>query len=494
MAATKTTHSHTQTALVASTFSSPNDGVVEKRHQPKKSPTLHELFANPRHSYLVKLPTGIPTNDLSPAIKMVASASLEDLPTEVRLDICHYLDVESVFKLAQVNRSFNMMFKSNRAGILLPILQRDFSPLDELLQVFTASDEDLETRGLTYQPRRVIFQRSKTRARTILAPGGFRQPDKGETASGGFTRIGKKSAKPNVAQTLPMQTVVVDEEDLDSLLQYCLVVRQWEELFPHLRWIKDPASCRFLDDHERHAFRRALYRWWLYAFYFHGELPRPRDAQPTAFVDDIRMCQMRMCSTAELLELLDLLAAVFHLVQHYICPTLEQNLADEDDYSSSQATDAEVCWNDQSRLGRIIRTYTKLDPKELVHYFESIYSYPKKRLISDIRLNHPCFTNDQESMQAAIRSVLEERSWLEQLPIPTDAAGGIIRFDDERDEEMDRLGHDCSVDGSLPEPASYVRSFSTFNPRGDDGSGNDAWSYPSRSEPGNRLALAEAVH
>lgn len=153
-----------------------------------------------------------------------------------------------------------------------------------------------------------------------------------------------------------------------------------------------------------------------------------------------------------------------------------------------------MCWNDQSRLGRIIRTYTKLDPKELVHYFESIYSYPKKRLISDIRLNHPCFTNDQESMQAAIRSVLEERSWLEQLPIPTDAAGGIIRFDDERDEAMDRLGHDSSADGSLPEPASYVRSFSTFNPRGDDGSGNDAWSYPSRSEPGNRLALAEAVH
>jgi hypothetical protein len=35
---------------------------------------------------------------------------------------------------------------------------------------------------------------------------------------------------------------------------------------------------------------------------------------------------MRMYPTSELLELLDLLTAAFHLVQHYICPTLEQNL------------------------------------------------------------------------------------------------------------------------------------------------------------------------
>ncbi|PKS12256.1 hypothetical protein jhhlp_001556 [Lomentospora prolificans] len=420
------------------------------------------------------------------------TATLEDLPTEVRLDICHYLDVESIFKLAQVNRSLNAMIKSNKAGILLPVLQRDFSPLDELLQVFTASEEDLEVKGHTYQPRRVIFQRSGTHTRTILAHGGFQQSETSEPGSDCFRRIGKKPAKLNPGQHIPLQTVVLDEEDLDGLLQYCLVVRQWEELFPHLRWIKEPAYCRFLDEHEQHRFRRALYRWWLYAFYFHGEFPRPRNAQPSAFVDDIRISQMRMCSTAELLELLDLLAAVFHLVQHYICPTLEQNLAEG--YHNSQVADAEVRWNDQSRVGRIIRTYTKLDPRELVHYFETIYSYPKKRLISDIRLNHPRFADDQESLQAAIRSVLEERIWLGKLPIPTDTVGGIVYFEDDRDDEVDRLGSDHSIDGSLPEPASYIRSFSTFNPIGDDGSGNDAWSYPSQSEPGNRLALAEAVH
>lgn len=151
-------------------------------------------------------------------------------------------------------------------------------------------------------------------------------------------------------------------------------------------------------------------------------------------------------------------------------------------------------WNDQSRLGRIIRTYTKLSPKELVHYFETIYSYPKKRLIADIRFRHPRFVDDQESIQAAIRSALQERHWLSRFPVPTDVAGGIIDFGDERDQEAKSLGSDGSWDGSLPKPATLVRVYTMYNPRGDDGSGNDAWSYPLQSSLTNRLALAEPVH
>lgn len=160
----------------------------------------------------------------------------------------------------------------------------------------------------------------------------------------------------------------------------------------------------------------------------------------------------------------------------------------------SEVTDAEVRWNDQSRLGRIIRTYTKLDPKELVHYFETIYSYPKKRLLADVHTRHPRFVDDQESIQAAIRSALQERSWLRRLPVPTDAGGGIVDFGDERDGELARLGADGSWDGSLPKPATLVRVYTMYNPRGDDGGGSDAWSYPMESRPSNRLALAEAVH
>jgi hypothetical protein len=162
---------------------------------------------------------------------------------------------------------------------------------------------------------------------------------------------------------------------------------------------------------------------------------------------------------------------------------------------NSQAVEADVCWNDQSRLGRIMRTYAKLDPTELIFYFDRIFSYPKNRLISDIRFRHPTFSGDQESLQAAIRAALEERPWVvDKLPTPTDLVGGIVDFGDDRDEERDRLAGDASWDGSLSSPESYIRSHSQYNPRGDDGAGNDAWSYPHQSRPRDRLALSEEVY
>lgn len=128
-------------------------------------------------------------------------------------------------------------------------------------------------------------------------------------------------------------------------------------------------------------------------------------------------------------------------------------------------------WNDQSRWSRIVKTYAKLGPKELMYYFENIYSYPRKRLIAEIRLQHPTFTCDQESIQVTIRCVLDERRWLDKvISLAEDSAGGVIDFDDERDRERVMYGNDGSPDGSLPEGAKFVRSYSHYSPRGDDGS------------------------
>jgi hypothetical protein len=260
----------------------------------------------------------------------MALPKLIGLPTEILLDICQHLDLESIFSLLQVNKSMNSIIDSHRSTILLPILRREFSPFDELLQVFTAEEADLDVKSGTYQPRRVLFKRGSGKSTIVLAPGGFSHPNAG-SQNATFTKVSRGGRIGNFGQEngVPsFRTVVLEACDLKSLLRYCYVVRQWEEMFPQLRWIKNPEYCRFLEDHEQHRLRRALYRWWLYAFYFHGDVPRPGGAQPLAYVDDIRTCHMRMHSTSELVELLDLLAAVFHLVQHYICPTLEQNLSE----------------------------------------------------------------------------------------------------------------------------------------------------------------------
>lgn len=127
-------------------------------------------------------------------------------------------------------------------------------------------------------------------------------------------------------------------------------------------------------------------------------------------------------------------------------------------------------WNDQSKWARIVKTYAKLGPEELMHYFENIYNYTRKRLITEIRLQRPTFNLDQESLQGVIRCVLEERQLVDDLPIvPEDCVGGILDFRDERDLQRIQYGRDGRADGALPPGVPPVRQTSRYSPRGDDG-------------------------
>ena len=158
------------------------------------------------------------------------------------------------------------------------------------------------------------------------------------------------------------------------------------------------------------------------------------------------------------------------------------------DRSHSLATS----WMDQSRWGRVIKTYAKLGPEELLYYFDNIYTYPRRRLITEIRLQHPSFTFDQESIQIAVRCALDERHWTDKNPsLAEDGCGGIIDFDDERDEQRGVFKYDGSPDGSLPQGARSVQSYSRYSPRGDDGSFMDDYYRLSGFEA--RLAGATAL-
>jgi len=427
------------------------------------------------------------------------------LPTEILLEICQDLDVQSIFYLAEVNRMFQTLVETNKASILLPILRREFSPFDELLQLFTASEEDLRNPGATYQPRRVIFRRAPGSTGIVLSPGGFASP----SAANSFTSVRRGGKSKTTAPLPPPETAFIAERDMDSLLRYCVDIRKWEERFPQLRWMKEPANCRQLNKDEKERLRRSLYRWWLYAFYFHGDMPRPRRGQPEPCVDDIRTGHMRMYSTSELLDMLDLVATVKDLILHYICPVLEQfaskvrnrslisrltlaNVSQGSVYSDGSSSEFSFL-DDPVRRGKVVNTYAKLDPRELMYYFDNLYSYPRKRLLNDIRVRHPTFTRDQESLQTAIRSALDERHWLDNMPsLASDSAGGILDFGDERDEERKIFGADASRDGSLPGPAAYRPPHAEYSPRGDDGSVVED-DGPMYGQFGDRWTAAPAV-
>ena len=70
----------------------------------------------------------------------------------------------------------------------------------------------------------------------------------------------------------------------------------------------------------------------------------------------------------------------------------------------------------------------------------------------------------------AVRCALDERSWLDKkVNLAEHDAGGIIDFDDDRDEDQLRLQNDASPDGRLPRGSRFVQSYSLYSPRGDDG-------------------------
>ncbi|PHH65417.1 hypothetical protein CDD81_2521 [Ophiocordyceps australis] len=412
---------------------------------------------------------------------------LASVPIEILLEIYRHLDLDSVFKICLTSKSFQAFFEPRKALVLIPILEREFSPFAELLQVYTASPNDVDVQSQRCKPRRIAFRRFIGDQGIVLNHLTASQPVCSEKQEDGFYAVvGCPSRNPQF-QTRETKTTLLTEADLRPLMQMCQLVRKWEELFPHMRWFHEPENCRFLRAHEQFRFRRALYRWWLYGIYFHGDHPRPRIGHPQPFASDVRISQMRLHSTAELLELMDLLETVKDVIFNYICPRLDPELQRSWnsrpylDRSQSLATS----WNDQSLWGRIIRTYFKLGPRELLYYFENICSYPRDRLISEIRLGHPEFTLDQESMQIAIRCALDERQWLVQnLSLADEAGGGIIDFDDERDEERHLAGGDASPAGVPPEGSKFVQTSSRYSPRGDDGSHLESYYSVHLPEPG----------
>ncbi|KAL0940663.1 F-box domain protein [Colletotrichum truncatum] len=385
---------------------------------------------------------------------------LEGLPIEIILDIYQQLDVCSIFSLGQVNTLFHGLLKRNKAAILLPVLQREFSPFTELLQIYTASEQDLSQYGDTFQPRRVVFRRFPgDLTGVILSRGGVHTNYAPFSEHVLFTGS-LSNGKPPSTNVLPApRSVALVDRDLDSMLRHCLVVRRWEELYPQLHWFSTPEDCRQLDDSEKFKLRRALYRWWLYAFYFHGELPRPRSGGPEPFVNDVRTSQMRFHPTRELMEMKDLFTSVKILVRHYVYPNLEQNL---EPLQHISPLDSMI---EKTIQERIVDTYAKLDPRDLMFYFENLFSYPRKRLVTDVNLKHPNFSRDQESLGAAIQSALDERPWLDDVA-NLNSVGSIVNNDNDC---KDRLNCDGSHDGTVPPPGALQRPQNDWAPPGDDG-------------------------
>ncbi|CAK7272194.1 hypothetical protein SEPCBS57363_005008 [Sporothrix epigloea] len=228
---------------------------------------------------------------------------------------------------------------------------------------------------------------------------------------------------------------------------------------------------RTLTRQENYRLRRALYNWMRFAYYFHGDLPRPSLSFPLG--NDVRLNQLRALPNSELGELRDLWRTVEDIVELEICPSIA-NVRIGADFELSEKDVAQIGWGERAENRIVVSTVTKLSPEELLHYLDNRHKFTKQRLIQDIRQRHPQIESDMNSLTVALACVNRER-WLHMLvtfpayqpstgglylPIYTRTMGqyrgGILNWDDPAIEaecaavgEMTGLGLDWR-----PEPRS----------------------------------------
>ncbi|EPE07735.1 f-box domain-containing protein [Ophiostoma piceae UAMH 11346] len=315
---------------------------------------------------------------------------LDRTPVEVLVEVFTHLDMATVHSLAATNRRFAGIFAANRTAIVLQIAEVEFTPFDGLLQVVKASASDTSVPWGTWLDKRI------RRKNTVLCPGGT-LPD----------AYASRIPGPKVS----CAEARFEDWDVDKLLSVCRVVRGWERVFPQHRFNASPSSTRSLSPREGFRLRRALYTWMRYAFYFHGDLPRPNLFIPAG--RDMRINQLRVLPNSQLSELKDLWVTVEDIVELNVCPSID-NVRIGADFELTEKDAARIGWGKQRENRIVVATVRKLSPKEILYYLDNAHKYTKLRLIQDIRQRHPHFEADTESLSHALACVVSER-WRQML-------------------------------------------------------------------------------
>lgn len=270
---------------------SPTQGPLpHKRERPRG-------FIDPAPSKPVRYATDGSTIASIPA-RGTATKALELVPTEVFVEIYKHLNLSSALSLAATSRRAAAVFRSYRTSIVLEVIQEEFSPAEELLQLVAMSPCDLQTPWGTW------LNKPLRRHKTLLCEGGT-------LPEGWPAATGEHSSR-------DMQ---LQDEHVERLIATCKVVKGWERLYPQYRFHDVPLSKRSLTATESERLRRALYAWMRYAYYFHGDLPRPLPYIATG--TDVRINQLRCLPNRRLRELQDLWMTVQDVIEVKLCPSIE---------------------------------------------------------------------------------------------------------------------------------------------------------------------------
>lgn len=355
-------------------------------------------ITRPRHYGLSVARPRLPTRTMA----QDGPPSLEIMPVELLVQIFTELDLEDALALAKTSLLLARVFKDNWNSILLPILSREFSPVESLLRI---PHPDYEDRPLS------AWHRPRTYFGGILI-------SKEE-----IKEVDDKKAFPD-GKALP--ELRFERKHMGTLIRRCRVVKKWEYDFPSLRFSEHDFKRRLLKPHENERLRHALYAWWHYAWLFHRDHEGPSWARSRG-MPDIRCNNLRQMTTLQLYQLQDLWKTLRAEVSR-LCPSVSKLLREEvtdlpaffimslltgwqGDHITPDYAER-VGWGDGDQNRRIVATFMKLAPDGLLHLCsDPQLTASRESLIRQTRfVLHPGIENGFESLSDALWTVLQERT------------------------------------------------------------------------------------
>jgi len=107
---------------------------------------------------------------------------------------------------------------------------------------------------------------------------------------------------------------------LKQVIEVGRVAKRWEAIYPYKKWKENFADRRSLTVDEQYAFRRALYRLWLYSKAYHNSAHSRFTRQHNPIVLE-RARLLHRWSTVELAEITDVRDVVREVLKSSVCPS-----------------------------------------------------------------------------------------------------------------------------------------------------------------------------
>lgn len=249
---------------------------------------------------------------------------LDVLPYEMIVEVMKMMAPRDLARFVILNKKLYEIFRSEQAKILASVLVRQ-PEFNIMIYIYTYNELDRLSGGMLH-PRIVDFERPSTSRTTNLL-----NVDEPTTTTYAMRMINVPiNGRPSGVYQLVPETEVGPEEtilnlwDLIELWKQMSVIDWWVDLYPTLRWRDQPEDRRCLRPHEEARLRRALARWWLFAWHCHSNGGARRNVyHPRKWTNDKRLHHIRVMSTYEILELEDLWATVFETVSRDLCSSPE---------------------------------------------------------------------------------------------------------------------------------------------------------------------------